>query len=225
MGNRRSRETQQIRGDPSALIAWHRIIGDSSAGGRRQPCAPASALQNEQNASIIRRFKKEFALRVLGTIFLSIALIELCTPASASEALPESGEAKLAAYLVCHPLAAVDMGSMGSESSTECNGIVKNLDGQKPPDNLAIRCLEATSARSEGYKYAGTCVQTDDDGDKLFMTYEGSKSGEMKWIGGTGKYKDANGSGTLGVVVAPSSTSSLFAYTLNYNVTWARKPK
>jgi hypothetical protein len=152
-------------------------------------------------------------------------LIELCAPASASEALPENGAAKLAAYQVCHTLAVVDMGPSGSESSTECNGIVKNLDGQKPPDNLAIRCLEDTSAGPEGYKYSGTCVQTDLDGDKLFMTYEGSKSGQFKWIGGTGKYKDVRGSGNLGVVVAPSSTSTLFAYTLNYDVTWTNKPK
>jgi len=164
-------------------------------------------------------------LRISGTLFLSIALIELCAPASASEALPENGAAKLAAYQICHPLAVVDMGPAGSETSTECNGIVKNTDGQKQPDNLAIRCLEDTSARPEGYKYQGTCVQTDGDGDKLFMTYEGSKSGQIKWIGGTGKYKDVGGSGSLSVVVAPASTSSLFAYTLSYDVTWTNKPK
>jgi len=164
-------------------------------------------------------------LRVLGTIFLSIALIELCAPAFASEALPENGAAKLAAYQVCHPLAVVDMGPAGSASSTECNGIVRNLDSQTPPDNLAIRCLENTSDRAEGHKYFGTCVQTDGDGDKLFLTYEGSKTGQFKWIGGTGKYKDVSGSGNLGVVVAPGSTSSLFAYTLNYSVTWTNKPK
>ena len=166
-------------------------------------------------------------MRVLGTIFLfiPIALIGLSAPASASEALPENGAAKLAAYQVCHPLAVVDMGPAGSESSTECNGIVKNLDSQKAPDNLAIRCLEDTSARPEAYKYSGTCVQTDGDGDKLFMTYEGSKSGQFKWIGGTGKYKDVAGSGNLGVVVAPGGSSNLFAYTLNFDVTWTNKPK
>jgi hypothetical protein len=182
-------------------------------------------LQNEQNASIIRRYTKESALRVSSTIFLPIALIELCAPAFASEALPENGAAKLAAYQVCHLLAAVDMGPAGSASSTECNGIVRNLDSQKLPDNLAIHCLEATSARPEEYKYSGTCVQTDGDGDKLFMTYEGSQSGQIKWIGGTGKYKDVGGSGNLRVVVAPSSSSSLFAYTLNYDITWTNKPK
>jgi hypothetical protein len=167
----------------------------------------------------------EAALRVLSIVILCIALIELCAPASASEALPESGAAKLAAYQVCHPLAVVDMGPAGSESSTECNGIVKNLDSQKLLDNLSIRCLEDSSARPDGYKYFGTCVQTDGDGDKLFMTYEGSKSGQIKWIGGTGKFKDVGGTGSLGVVVAPSSTTSLFAYTLNFDVTWTNKPK
>jgi hypothetical protein len=171
------------------------------------------------------RFTKEAALRVLCAIFLPIALAELCSPAAASEALPENGAAKLAAYEVCHPLAAVDMGPAGSESSTECNGVVRNLDSQKAPDNLAIRCLEDSSARPDEYKYSGACVQTDGDGDKIFMTYEGSKSGQIKWIGGTGKYKDVSGSGGLGVVAAPGNTSSLFAYTLTYDVTWTRKPK
>jgi hypothetical protein len=154
-----------------------------------------------------------------------LALIGLCAPALANETLPETGAAKLAAYQVCRPLAVVDMGSAGSESSTECNGIVKNLDSRKLPDNLAIHCLEEKSSRPQGYKYSGSCVQTDGEGDQLFMTYEGSKSGQIKWVGGTGKYKDVDGSGNLGVVVAPGATSSLYAYTLNYEVTWTNKSK
>ncbi len=164
-------------------------------------------------------------MRVFGTLFLAIALIELCAPASASEALPENGAAKLAAYQVCRPLAAIDLGSAGSTSSTECNGIVRNLDSQKQPDNLTIHCLEATNARPDSYKYSGTCVQIDGDGDKLFMTYEGSKTGQLKWIGGTGKYKDVSGSGDLSVTVAPRDSTKLFSYTLNLDVTWKRKPQ
>ena len=48
-------------------------------------------------------------MRVLGTVFFAIALIQLGAPASASEALPANGEAKLAAYQVCRPLAVIDM--------------------------------------------------------------------------------------------------------------------
>ena len=161
-------------------------------------------------------------MRFLGVLIVA-ALIELPTAGFASEALPETGQAKLAAYQVCHPLAGIDMGAAGSESATECNGIVRSLDGQKTPDNLAIHCLEDASARPEAYRYSGACVQTDSDGDKLFMTYEGSKSGQMKWIGGTGKYKGVTGSGSVGVVVAPSGAPNLFAYTFSYDVSWTSK--
>jgi hypothetical protein len=163
-------------------------------------------------------------LRVLGTLFLSLAMIEACAPAHAIEPLPETGAAKLAAYLVCRPLAAIDMEALGSETSTECHGIVKNLENQKP-DNMSIHCLENASARPEGYKYSGACVQTDGDGDKLYMTYGGTKTGQMKWIGGTGKYKTIDGSGDLRVRVAPGFGSKVFAYTLDYDVTWKRKAK
>jgi hypothetical protein len=57
------------------------------------------------------------------------------------------------------------------------------------------------------------------------MTYDGLKTGQIKWIGGTGKYKDVTGSGNLGVVVTPGATPELFAYTLSYDATWTNKPK
>ena len=162
-------------------------------------------------------------MRVLGLIVLPAALF--AAPAFAADALPPSGSAKLAAYQVCRPLAVIDMGAAGSESSTECNGVVKNLAAGKLPDNLAIRCLESTGARPERYGYWGTCVETDSDGDKLFMTYDGKKNGQFKWIGGTGKYKDIDGSGALSVVVAPHDAPGLFAYTLNFDATWTTKGK
>ena len=109
-------------------------------------------------------------MRVLSPICLVLALTGACLPASAVETPPEGGAAKLAAYQVCRPLAVIDMGAAGSESATECNGIVRNLDAQKAPDNLSIRCLEDSSARPDGYRYSGTCVQTDRDGDKIFVT-------------------------------------------------------
>ena len=43
-------------------------------------------------------------MRVVSTIVLALALIDLCAPAAAGDALPESGAAKLAAYQVCRPL-------------------------------------------------------------------------------------------------------------------------
>jgi hypothetical protein len=163
-------------------------------------------------------------LRILGATLVLAALIACRAPAFA-DPLPKSGSAKLAAYAVCRSLAIVDMGQVGSNSSAECIGIVKTRDGSKLLDNLAIRCLEEAKARPEGYAFTGTCVQTDADGDKLFMIYEGPESGDIALLGGTGKYQDMTGKGTWSVADAPGNTSSLFAFTLTYDATWTTKEK
>jgi hypothetical protein len=164
-------------------------------------------------------------MRLFGALLIPAALIASPATTSAADLLPKDGAAKLAAYTVCRSLAIVDMGPVGSQSAAECNGIVKTRDGSKLLDNLAIRCIEESEARAAGYRFFGTCVQTDGDGDKLFMTYEGPESGPIRWIGGTGKYKDIVGSGTWTVMDAPGNTATLFAFTLSYDATWTQAEK
>jgi hypothetical protein len=163
-------------------------------------------------------------MRISSTFLLSAALAA-SQAAFAAEPMPKEGAAKLAAYAVCRSLAIIDMGAVGSNSSAECNGIVKTRDGSKLLDNLAIRCLEEAKARPGGYAFTGTCIQTDADGDKLFMTYEGPESGDIALLGGTGKYKDITGKGTWAVADAPGNTSSLFAFTLTFDMSWTTKDK
>ena len=164
-------------------------------------------------------------MRFLGAL-LSLAGLIVSPAAFAVEPLPPSGSAKLAAYAVCRSLAMIDMGPAGSNSSAECTGIVRTRDGSKLLDNLSIRCLEESKARPQGYAFTGTCIQTDGDGDKLFMTYEGPESGPLEWIGGTGKYEAIAGKGTWSVMDAPGNTASLFLFTLTYDVSWpVKEPK
>lgn len=157
--------------------------------------------------------------------FLILAAVAARAPAFADEPFPASGAAKLAAYAVCRSAVIVDMGSLGSNSSAECIGIVKTRDGSKLLDNLAIRCEEDAKARPEGYAFTGTCIQTDNDGDKLFMTYEGPESGTIALLGGTGKYKDMTGTGNWSVTDAPGNNAQLFLFTLTYDVSWTTKGK
>ncbi len=164
-------------------------------------------------------------MRVSSAFLLSAALAASQATALAGEPLPQTGAAKLAAYAVCRSLAIIDMGPVGSNSSAECTGVVKTRDGSKLLDNLAIRCLEEAKARPEGYAFTGTCIETDGDGDKLYMTYEGPESGDIALLGGTGKYQDIAGKGTWTVADAPGNTSSLFAFTLTYDVSWRTKVK
>jgi hypothetical protein len=164
-------------------------------------------------------------LRTLGALLILTLAFGSQAPASAADAFPNSGAAKLAAYSVCRSAVIVDMGPIGSNSSAECTGIVKNRDGSKLLDNLAIRCIEESKARPAGYAFSGACIQTDGDGDKLFMTYEGPESGDIALLGGTGKYQDITGKGTWSVVDAPGNTPQLFAFTLSYDVNWTTKAK
>jgi hypothetical protein len=168
---------------------------------------------------------KEAILGTLRAFFILAALVALAAPALAAEPFPPSGAAKLAAYAVCRSAVIIDMGPVGSNSSAECIGIVKTLDGSKLLDNLAIRCEEDAKARPEGYAFTGTCIQTDSDGDKIFMTYEGPETGTITLLGGTGKYKDITGKGTWSVVDAPGNTAQLFAFTLTYDASWTLKGK
>jgi hypothetical protein len=164
-------------------------------------------------------------MRVLSAFVIFIAVIASATLAFADEPFPASGAAKLAAYTVCRSAVIIDMGPVGSNSSAECIGIVKTRDGSKLLDNLSIRCEEDAKARPEGYAFTGTCIQTDGEGDKLFMTYEGPESGTIALLGGTGKYKDVAGTGTWSVTDAPGNNAQLFLFTLTYDVTWAPKAK
>jgi hypothetical protein len=161
----------------------------------------------------------------LRALLIFTASVAPFAPAFAADPFPANGVAKLAAYAVCRSAVIVDMGPAGSNSSAECTGIVKTRDGSKLLDNLAIRCMEESKARPEGYAFSGTCIQTDGDGDKIFMTYEGPESGDIALLGGTGKYQDITGKGTWSVVDAPGNTSQLFAFTLTFDVTWEIKGK
>ena len=164
-------------------------------------------------------------MRTLSALLIFAAAIASRAPAFAADPFPGSGAAKLAAYSVCRSAVMVEMGPVGSNSSAECNGIVKTLDGSKLLDNLAIRCMEELQARPAGYAFTGACIQTDGDGDKIFMTYEGPEGGVIALLGGTGKYQGITGKGTWSVVDAPGNNAQVFAFTLGYDVTWEIKGK
>ena len=164
-------------------------------------------------------------MRTWGAFLILAAAVASRAPALAADAFPTSGAAKLAAYAVCRSAVIVDMGPVGSNSSAECTGIVKTRDGSKLLDNLAIRCMEESKARPGGYVFTGTCIETDGDGDKIFMTYEGPEGGDIALLGGTGKYQDITGKGTWSVADAPGNTAQLFAFTLTYDVSWTTKGK
>src|SRR5450432_484031 len=95
----------------------------------------------------VRTRGEEAILQTLSAFLIFAAAISGAAPALAADPFPVSGAAKLAAYSVCRSAVIVDMGPVGSDSSAECTGIVKTLDGSKVLDNFAIRCIEEAKAR------------------------------------------------------------------------------
>ena len=150
---------------------------------------------------------------------LSLAAVLFSTSVYADTApAPQAGIVKHAAYTVCRAAAGVDMGEIGSNTSADCTGIVRTRDGAKPLDNLALHCLEEANARKSGYLFTGYCVETDADGDKLYLSYEGPESGPISVLGGTGKYTHVQGKGQWRVIDAPGNTASLFQFTFEYEI-------
>jgi hypothetical protein len=144
-------------------------------------------------------------------------MVLVATPALAAPAL-QSGVVKHAAYTVCRAGPSVDLGEVGSNSAADCTGIVRTRDGAAPLDNLTLHCLEESDARKSGYKFTGSCVETDADGDKLYLSYEGPESGPIRVLGGSGKYLHVKGDGQWSVIDAPGNTTSLFAFTFTYDL-------
>jgi len=150
-------------------------------------------------------------------IRLAVLAALLATPALAAPAL-QSGVVKHAAYTVCRAGPAVDLGEVGSDTSADCTGVVRTRDGSAALDNLALHCLELSDARKAGYKFSGYCVETDADGDKLYLSYEGPESGPVTALGGTGKFAHVKGTGQWKVADAPGNSASVFAFTLEYDL-------
>jgi hypothetical protein len=146
--------------------------------------------------------------------------VSLIATAAEAESLPKTGSVKHAAYTICRSAAAVDLGEVGRNTSADCTGIVRTTDGSAALDNLALHCLEESVARKSGYKFTGSCVETDSAGDKIYLSYEGPESGPLEVLGGTGKFRGIRGQGQWSVADAPGNTDSLFAFTLTYGFDW-----
>ena len=156
-------------------------------------------------------------------MFRALPFLALALPLAAhAQELPKTGAAREAAYVLCHTVATVDLGDVGSNTAAECKGVVKALDGAKAFDNLTLRCLETSDARKAGYKFTGDCKANDMAGDALYFVYEGPESGPLTLLGGTGKFAGMTGKGNWSVADAPGNTPADFAFTLTYGFEWTK---
>jgi hypothetical protein len=84
----------------------------------------------------------------------------------------------------------------------ESVGITRNDNGGAMFNDMGARCLGTSEVVGKDAVSRGTCVETDDDGDEIYSTYQSKGlSGTHTFVGGTGKY--AGLSGTADYTVQP----------------------
>ena len=124
-----------------------------------------------------------------GTLTMVVAL---AGPTHAAE-FPKSGEASFDRYQVAKILATVQSPT-GKGIIYEDTSVTRNLKGEGPWDKLVDRCLGTATVIGEDWtRMSGNCVKKDQDGDQIFVTWQGD---DWTVVSGTGKYKGITGTGT-----------------------------
>jgi hypothetical protein len=101
----------------------------------------------------------------------------------------KTGEAEYDTYYVDNVVAKIDSG-VGTGTIVDETGITRNVKGEGPFHDISVRCLYHWSVVGETNHFNGSCVETDKDGDNVFVTFDDKNH---YFMGGTGKYKGITG--------------------------------
>jgi hypothetical protein len=155
------------------------------------------------------------------SMLASMAVVLTFCAASAATAaeFPKTGSAEYDTYYVDNPLAKIDSG-VGTGTIVDETGITRNVKGEGPFHDMAVRCLYHWSVVGETNHFNGSCVETDKDGDNVFTTFD-DKSHYL--MGGTGKYKGITGTVPYTIVELHDAVGGRPALVVNHKATWEIK--
>jgi hypothetical protein len=122
-------------------------------------------------------------------------------------------------YATVRPLAVIDSGA-GRGGVWDYTGVMQNVKGEGPFNNMAVRCLQNWTMLGEQLKVVGSCVLTDQDGDSVFDVFEGAA---FNLVAGTGKYKGISGRGTITRTRLHDLPGDIRALVNGHKVTWEIK--
>src|SRR4029453_17491344 len=114
-------------------------------------------------------------------LFLYSAMSLSSVPALAAD-FPKTGNAEYDTYYVFEDVAKMDSGA-GNSAITHITGITRNVKGEEPFNNMSVHCLMHWTMIKDKHSNAGSCVETDKDGDNILTTFDDDNHYMM---GGTG---------------------------------------
>jgi hypothetical protein len=121
---------------------------------------------------------------------------------SPAQQIEKKGVTPYVTHFIFRPVHSINVPGLGTATALEAVGTTQNMKGEKMLDKMAARCT-ALSVDSGEKKYIdGACVLADNDGDKIFSTFDtrdvdkslpDMNCGTHIITGGTGKYKGITG--------------------------------
>ncbi len=144
-------------------------------------------------------------------------VLTFCAAPAVSAEFPKTGEAEYVAYCVDKPVAKIDSG-VGTGTILEETCITRNVKGEGPFHDMSVRCLYHWSVVGETNRQNGSCVDTDKDGDNVFITFDDKN---LYFMGGTGKYKGITGMGAYTYVLLHDTVGGRPAFVINHKAKWA----
>ena len=152
-----------------------------------------------------------------------IAAIFLCAfPATSTFAqdFPKKGEAEVDTYYVFDTRATFPKNELGAAGIDEFNGVSRNVKGEGPFNDMSVYCLAHWTMIGDAYKSNGSCIETDRDGDNIFVTFD---EGSDYLLGGTGKYKGITGKSPYTATELRANASGRATYVVNHKRIWEIK--
>ena len=151
-------------------------------------------------------------------LFLYSAMSLSSVPALAAD-FPKTGNAEYDTYYVFEDVAKMDSRA-GNSAITHITGITRNVKGEEPFNNMSVHCLMHWTMIKDKYSNAGSCVETDKDGDNILTTFDDDNHYMM---GGTGKYKGISGKVPYTPNQLHDTATGRWAIIVNHKASWEIK--
>jgi hypothetical protein len=233
------------------------IFGPSRAGARVSNAGPYVAylnlffeLRNSREPSkILTRTRtlvfggrsRRVIMKTRNTVALSMIAAGLGATALAfasgsvlAQSLEKKGTTPYVTHFIFRPLMSIDIPGLGTATNLEAVGTTQNMKGEKMLDKMSAHCAALNVASGDKKYIDGACVLTDNDGDKIFSTFDtrdvDKSQPEMSCgthiiTGGTGKYKGITGKEPFACISMPAlaGPGGYTAMDIPHNTSWEIK--
>jgi hypothetical protein len=174
------------------------------------------------------------AMTFVNTALLSGVLMAFASGTALGQSVEKKGTTPYVTHFIFRPVLDLDVPGLGKATALEAVGTTQNMKGEKMLDKMSARCAALSVASGDKKYIDGACVLADNDGDKIFSTFDTrdvDKSqpqmdcGTHIITGGTGKYAGITGREPFTCISMPAlaGAGGYTAMDIPHNTTWEIK--